>query len=192
MTDPRILTAEEESYLVAHYATTLNRDIAEHLGTSMRTLSRWARKYGLVKDMEAIEEQRKAVISKSVRHALLLRRYKGHPENGAKTQFKKGYSARERFGEETFREMHRKTVETRRRTYREEKARVAFGLPQKTRMRVRVQPRQKVLDRSYLKKRGYVLDEENNIAYYTEETRRAVRLEAMPRRFYKFKPYEHQ
>lgn len=191
MMKPRRLTQEEEAYLLANYATTLNRDIVEHLHTSRRTLSRWARQYGLVKDWTAIEPKRRELISKLSRKALLLREYRGHPENGIKTRFQPGYNAREKFGAEKFAEMHRKTVETRRQTYKEERARVAFGLPQRTRLRVVRQPRQKIEDRCYLKKRGYILDENNNIAYWTETTQRATRLEAMPRRFYTFKPYEN-
>ncbi len=190
MMKPRQLTPEEETYLRENYATTLNRDIVKRLHTSHRTLARWARQYGLVKDWEAIEPLRRELISKLSRKALLLRSYKGHPENGIATRFKPGYNAREKFGAEKFEAMHRKTVESRQRTIREERARVAFGLPQKTRLRVVRQPRQKIEDRCYLKKRGYILDEKNNIAYYTEETTRAVKLEAMPKRFYTFKEYQ--
>lgn len=195
MTHPRQLTPEEETYLIENYATTLNRDIVKHLNTSMRTLARWARKYGLVKDMEAIEPQRRALISKLAHLALIFHDYKKRPLNGIETRFKPGYKARELFGEEKFNEMHRKTVETRKKTFMEERARVAFGLPQKTKMRVKKQPRQKIQDRSYLKKRGYILDERENIAYYTDKTQRATKLEARPKRFYSFKQYpyaEHQ
>ena len=190
MIPPRQLTPEEEAYLLENYATTLNRDLAKHLHTSKRTLARWARKYGLVKDMEAIEPQRRALISKLAHLALIFHDYKKRPLNGIETRFKPGYNARELFGEEKFKEMHRKTVETRRKTFMEERARVAFGLPQKTKMRVKKQPKQKILDRSYLKRRGYILDERENIAYYTDKTQRATRLEAMPKRYYSFKPYQ--
>lgn len=190
MMKPRQLTPEEETYLRENYATTLNRDIVKRLNTSHRTLARWARQYGLVKDWDAIEPLRRELISKLSRKALLLRSYKGHPENGIKTRFQPGYNAREKFGAEKFEAMHRKTVESRQRTIREERARVAFGLPQKTRLRVVRQPRQKIEDRCYLKKRGYILDEKNNIAYWTDTTQRAKKLEAMPRRFYIFKQYE--
>ena len=40
MIPPRQLTPEEEKYLRENYATTLNRDIVQHLHTSKRTLSR--------------------------------------------------------------------------------------------------------------------------------------------------------
>ncbi len=36
----------------------------------------------------------------------------------------------------------------------------------------------------------YIIDEANLIAYWTPETRRATRLEKMPRRYYKFQEYK--
>lgn len=190
MNKARILTPDEEKYLRENYATTLNRDICKALGTSCRTLTRWARQRGLVKDMDAIEIQRRELLSKLVRRALLLRNYKGNPQNGLATRFKPGYKAKEFFGEEKFKEMHRKTAEARKRSFAEERARVAFGLPQKTKMRVKKQPSKKIQDRCYLKRRGYILDEAEGIAYYTNDTQRATKLESMPRRFYIFKPYQ--
>lgn len=49
------------------------------------------------------------------------------------------------------------------------------------------QPRELILTRSYLKRRGYVLDEGNHIAYWDGQTKRATRLERNPK-FYKFLP----
>ena len=59
-------------------------------------------------------------------------------------------------------------------------------------MHLKKQPRQKIWQRCYLKKRGYILDERNNIAYYTDTTLRATRMESRPKRYYTFKPYEQQ
>ena len=80
------------------------------------------------------------------------------------------------------------------RMYREEKARSVWGLPPKTRIKVRREPRLKASQRNYLKNRGYIIDQENNIAYYTAETKRAVRMEAYTKKrsYYKFKPYEYE
>ena len=39
---------------------------------------------------------------------------------------------------------------------------------------------------------GELLDEKNIIAYYTDATQRATRMESRPKQFYTFKPYEHQ
>lgn len=190
-----ILTPDQEQYLINNFSTTIHYTLCEHLGISKRTLVRMARERGLEKDMSAIEGQRRERISKSVKRAFLMNGYKGNPQNGEKTRFKPGYNAIEFFGEEKFREMHKKAIEARKRLYAEEHARVTFGLPQKTKIRVTKQPRQKILDRCYLKKRGYILDESNCIAYYTPDTNRATRMEhgwgKRIRYYYKFKPIEN-
>ena len=192
-TNKIVLTPEQEQYLRDNYATVIHHTLCEHLGISTRTLVRMARARGLVKDMKAIEGQRNERISQALFRLSRLGQIKcSGPENGKATRFKPGFNAKELFGEDKFAEMHRKTVKKRMQTFREERARVTFGLPQKTKLRVKRQPRQKIQDRSYLKRRGYILDEANNIAYYTESTQRATVLESRPKRYYTFKPKESQ
>jgi hypothetical protein len=81
-----------------------------------------------------------------------------------------------------------KSAASRRKTFKVERARKLFGLPQQTKLRVMREPRGKTCHRWYLKKRGYILDEKELIAYWTEDTRRATILEKRPRQWYKFKP----
>ena len=189
-----ILTPEQEQYLQDNYATVIHHTLCEHLGISTRTLVRMARARGLVKDMKAIEGQKRERISKALRHLSVIGELKvTAPQNGIKSRFKKGFNPTELFGEEKVKEMHKKSAESRRRVFIEERARVTFGLPQRTKLRVVRQPRQKIEDRCYLKRIGYIIDDVNNIAYWTPETRRATVLESRPKRFYTFKPYaEHQ
>jgi len=184
-----VLTAEQEAWFLENYASLINLAIAEHLGCSLRTVVRLARARGLVKDMGAIEGQRIEKAIKALKRAYATRDIVTHPENGIAARFKPGHNPRERFGEEKFAEMHRKSAATRSRTFAEERARHHFGLPQRTRLRVGRQPRQKILDRCYLRRRGYILDEPNCIAYWTATTARATKLEAAPRRFYIFKKH---
>lgn len=75
-------------------------------------------------------------------------------------------------------------------TLRVERARVLFGLEQKTGIKVKKQPRPKRRQRCYLKQHGYILDEQNCIAYWTETTERALIMEKgnRNRQYYKFKP----
>lgn len=40
----------------------------------------------------------------------------------------------------------------------------------------------------YLRKQGYIIDEQLRVAYWDENTIRAVRLEAKEDKFYKFEP----
>lgn len=90
-----------------------------------------------------------------------------------------------------------KRVESYKITFREEQVRRRWGVHQLTKIKVLRQPKQKVSQRSYLKKLGYILDEPNCIAYWTEETTRAVKMERdwskKIHQYYKFMPYaEHQ
>ena len=90
-----------------------------------------------------------------------------------------------------------KRVATYKETLRKEEMRVKWGLTQKTKIRLRHGPKSKADQKSYLNKKGYVIDENKLIAYYTEETKRAKRLEKCPRgmrignmrAYYSFKPY---
>lgn len=194
MSNKIILTPEQEQYLRDNYATVIHHTLCEHLGISTRTLVRMARARGLVKDMKAIEGQRCKRISQALRHLSIIGGMKiSAPANGIKTRFKKGFKPVELFGEEKVKEMRKRSAEARRRTFMEERARVTFGLPQRTKLRVKRQPQQKVQDRYYFKRLGYIIDDVNNVAYWTPETRRATVLESRPKRFYTFKPYaEHQ
>ena len=186
------LTEEQDAYLRENYETIINDTLCKHLGVSVRTLVRLARERGLTKDRAAIEGQRREKLSKAVRESLRKKGYKGNPQNGIVTRFKKGFNAIEFFGREKFDEMHKKSVETRKKHFAEERARVTFGLPKRTNMKVSRQPRAKISARNYLKGRRYIIDDVNNIAYYTEDTIRSYKLEAKPKRFYTFKPYEQQ
>lgn len=88
-----------------------------------------------------------------------------------------------------------KRVESYKKTFREEQVRRKWGLQQLTKIKVLKQPKAKCSQRSYLKKLGYILDEQNCVAYYTDETTRAVKMErGWSKRiynYYKFKPYPY-
>lgn len=75
----------------------------------------------------------------------------------------------------------RNRVESRGRRFKNERARVLLGMEQKTRMHLRFEPREKLLQRNRLQRLGYVVDEAKLVAYWTPETRRATRLEKLSR-----------
>lgn len=90
-----------------------------------------------------------------------------------------------------------KRVANYKKTFREEQVRRKWGVHQLTKIKVLRQPKQKISQRSYLKHLGYVLDEQNCIAYWTDETTRAVKMERdwskKIHQYYKFKPlYENE
>ena len=162
------LTEEQVLYIRRHYKDTTNRALAALVGCARSTVCAIKKRYAL---------------SKSEEHAHLLA-----VQGGAASAEARGGIALAEYTPE----MIERRTETYKRRFREEKARKAFGIPQKTRMKVARQPRRKCDHRAYLKRLGYIIDDENLIAYWTEETHRATVLEARPRQFYKFMPYEHQ
>lgn len=93
-------------------------------------------------------------------------------------------------------EIIEKRVASYRKTFREEQVRYKWGFPQQTKIRVRKSPKPKIGQRSYLKSLGYILDEANCIAYYTDSTTRAVRMERnwskKVKQYYHFKPYPEE
>ena len=75
----------------------------------------------------------------------------------------------------------RKRTETSIRLNHIEKARLHNGLPQKTKRHYRLEPRTKLMQRAYLKRRGYIIDEPSLTAFYDENTQRSPRIEKVPR-----------
>ncbi len=162
------LTKEQVSYIREHYKHTPNNDIAKELGISRSTVCRVATKYHLRKT----------------------------PEHYSAMGRKAGLASSESRGGACFGvytpEIISKRVESFKRTFYEDQIRWHWGLPTKTRLKVKKQPKAKCGQRAYLKSLGYILDEKNNIAYYTENTHRARRMEAYTtkRSYYKFLSYE--
>ena len=184
-----VLTDKQLDYLVRHFKDTDNEYLAMRLGISETVLHRFARRFGLKKTRAHVRQmQREAASAAKASHLA----HGTYPPKGyiiprsEEFQFKKGESSRKRWGKAKERKRIEKVAAARRATVIEERMRVRMGLPQLTRIKVTRQPRKQILDRSYLKGRGYVIDDTTMTAYWTPETRRATRLEALPPRCYKF------
>ena len=78
-------------------------------------------------------------------------------------------------------EAYAKRAVTRAKLYETEKMRIRWGLKQKTKRHFRIEPKARLLQRNRLERLGYIVDKENLIAYYTPETKRATRIEKVPR-----------
>ena len=116
---------------------------------------------------------------------------KGHKIPGSeKYQFKPGETCRDRIGAKREAERIRKSVETRKQTYKSERARAVWGFDQRTKLRVIKQPQAKIQLRYYLKKRGYIVDDDTRVVYYTDTTKRCKKIEAKPQPWYKFRPLD--
>lgn len=189
------LTDKQLKWLIAHYKHTKNGDIAEHLHISEATVHRFARRLQLKKSAQHL---------KKVQAASLNAAHLSHLRNGTyppkgyiiprreEFQFKRGESLLQRLGAKKNAERVRKATESRMKTFKGERARATFGLPQRTKLHVIPQPRKKVALRSYLKSRGYIVDDVARIVYYTDTTRRGRAIENKPQPWYKFKPINDQ
>lgn len=186
------LTPKQEAWLVRHFKHTKNAEIAERLGVCVRTVNRLATIYGLKKTPQFRHKtQLEAAAAAKLSHL----RHGTYPPKGyiiprsEEFQFRPGEKPKDRIGEKKWKEAHDRAVESRKKTWRYEHARYIFGVPRKTKLPVAKQPQQRIQDRYYLKKRGYIIDDPNCIAYWTADTRRSTRLEARPRRYYIFKQH---
>ena len=163
----RKLPVEVVAYVIEHFKDTDNMTLASEAGCSPSSVNHIQRRFNLKKTKEHLHSE--------------------YSKSGKKTM--------ELYGTPPItREAIQRRADTFNRMYREEKARFTFGLPKRTNIRVRREPRAKQQQRSYLRSLGYIIDGNNNIAYWTPETKRAVRMEAYTKKkcYYKFKPYEYQ
>ena len=186
------LTPRQKAYLIRHYQNTKNDILMEKLGLKFSTFHRLVRELGLKKSRQFMHKCQKECSDAAKASHLANGTYppKGYRiPRSEEFQYKPGDKPWDRCGRRRWNRGRKKAAETWKETFMVEKALRNWGLPQKTKLRVMQTPRQKILDRAYLKKRGYILDEVNVIAYWTPETHRATRLEAGPRRFYKFAEY---
>lgn len=187
------LTEKQENWLKKHFLHTKNAEIAEKLGISETAVHRFARALGLKKSRQYMVKCQRATADAAQRSHRRNGTYppKGYKIPGSeKYQFKPGETCRDRIGAKREAARIQKCVESRKQTYRSERARAVWGFEQKTKLRVVRQPQAKIQLRYYLKKRGYIVDDEARIVYYTEATKRGKKIEAKRQPWYKFMPLD--
>ena len=175
------LTQEQREWFVANFDHTKNQELADHLGTSPRSVSRMARELGLWKTKEFVAAMQRNASEHGARANRLMGGNAGAVnllKYGKATRFKPGTSQKERMSAEAFADMHRRIGLSRKETFKKERRRVIFGLEQKTNLRVVQCPREKVLLRLNLRRHGYEIPRASNEATVTNETRRSIRMEA--------------
>lgn len=74
-----------------------------------------------------------------------------------------------------------KRVKTMGEKIRKDRLRMKWGLEQQTKRHFRNEPTARLLQRNRLRRLGYVVDEKALVAYWTESTHRATRLEKLKR-----------
>lgn len=175
------LTLEQRDWFVANFDHTKNRELAEHLGTSLRSITLMARELGLWKTKEFMA----AMQRNASEHGAKANRAMGGNAGsrnlliyGKATRFRAGESNKDRMSAEAFADMHRRIGESRKETFKKERRRVIFGLNQQTSLRVIQCPREKITLRNNLRKHGYEIGRASNEATVTSETRRSIRMEA--------------
>lgn len=175
------LTQEQRDWFVANFDHTKNRELAEHLGTSLRSITLMARELGLWKTKEFMTAMQR---NASEHGAKANRAMSGNAGSrnlliyGKATRFRAGESNKDRMSAEAFADMHRRIGESRKETFKKERRRVIFGLNQQTSLRVIQCPREKITLRNNLRKHGYEIGRASNEATVTGETRRSIRMEA--------------
>lgn len=189
-----VLTPKQEAYLVKHFKNTKNDILMERLGLKYSTFHRIVRQLGLKKTKQFMRKTQ----SNATALARKANKAMGWPPKGYKIprseefQIKPGERMKDRIGTRRWNSARKRAADTWKKTFDVDRIRYKWGMTQLSNLKVSRQPRQKICDRSYLKRRGYILDEKNLIAYWTPETRRAKRLEAAPRRYYIFKPIDNE
>ena len=162
-----IKTEAQKQWFIDNYPDRFNHDIAAELGVSTRTVMRWAFIFGLKKSDEFM-----------LRFRLNnLLHYAGNPR-----------TAVSRLTPEQEAERRAKISASIRRTLKKERARVTFGLPQKTKINVCPMCQAKKNFRWQMRRYGYTIDEDKRIMYYDENTHRSKRLERKNQHWYKIRP----
>lgn len=182
-------TPEQIQYLIDNFANTKNADLSAHLNISIRSVNRLASQLGLSKSEEfLIQVRRESVEPLRLWHRLHPKPSGYRIPNSEQTLFRRGDTYKHRYGEEAHRLAHQKSVVSRNETIKKERRRILFGLPQQTNLNLHRQPRKKVLFRYYLRKRGYIIDDDKRMAYYTDSTQRGERVERRQQQWYTFAP----
>lgn len=156
------LTPERIDYLRMHYPTKSNAEIAAAIGVDKSWVYTHARQLGLRKSNAYIHNLRVHVGGMS-------------PTKG-KIKLTD--------------DIVRRRTQARLKKHKTDYARILFGLNQKTRMKVRLEPVAKRLQRRYLVSRGYLIDNVKMIAYWTSDTKRSFIIERRGSKWYDFQPKE--
>ena len=146
------VSEETVQYVIQHYADTQNKDLCSLLGISKSTIDRICGKYHLKKTRE-------------------------HYRQMAIKAGKASSKARGGKALNITPESLKKRGESYKDTVRREYIRVKYGMKQRTKIRLRKEPRASADQRIFLQKRGYIIDNIRKIAYWTDDTNRSWRME---------------
>lgn len=191
------LSNQKIHWLKVNYATTKNAVICEYLGIKLYKLWTLAKKYKLEKSEEFMRKVAKEnsdlaqIINKKDNYAKQRENFRKAKEEGRTYKFPKGKSwIRDMCEPERRAELLAKMSENRKRLIAEERKRIAWGFPQKTKLRVHEQNRPRSAVKYKLRKQGYIFDKEKYLSdrvwifYYNEETQRTKAEEKYTKKFH--------
>lgn len=173
-------TKEEEEWINEYFPFTTSKVLCERLGCSKSKIQRYATSKGLKKTRTHILNEK----IKSLKKAMENNRILGFPSNH--TFIPNSDIGRQRGlakllelckDKEWQKVRAKKTSETIRQIYKQERRRILFGLPQETKYRLVRTPAGKVQVRSKMRKKGYIAEKMSNTIYYTNETKRSLQQE---------------
>ncbi len=174
------LTKEQIDWLIENYKHTQNQDICDKLSITRPVLCRIRRTYNLKKCEELLKELNKKNREKADKKNKEL----GYPNQiNLKIHQKKALenakkTLKEKWQDEEWVKQRNKNVsEGLKKTYKAERRRVLFGFEQKTNLRVINTPRNKVMLKHNLRKHGYEIEKNSNIAYINDNTKQSALME---------------
>lgn len=187
MREPRktiVLTEQQEAWLQKHFKHTKNEKIAAKLNVSLRSVNRLAERRGLTKSKQFIRKCQEESTAKT--NKIMLERGLYPPKGyiiprSEEFRFKKGEKPIDRLGAKRNAERIARCAQSRKETFRLERARALYGLPRQTKLNVVKRPHKQIHTRYYLRKRGYIVERGSNTAYYNSETKRSPDIESRSR-----------
>ena len=158
----KALTEEQVTWIRENYSRTSNREICETLGIRKNRLLRVRTMYGLEKD----DDYKAAVFRENADKA-----------QRASSSILRGKSYEELYGKERAAEIRRKILDKQAETYRRERLRIRWGLPQQTKMKLGRASQKVYYIRHQLKKKGYIVQKGYGHVYFDDNSRRSLRME---------------
>lgn len=191
------LSTHKIYWLKVNYAETKNADICEYLGIKPNKLWKLAGKYKLAKSKEFMLRVAKEnsdlaqIVNLKDNYAKQRESFRKAKEEGKAHRFPKGKSwINDMCEPERRAELLAKRSENRKKLIAEERKRVSWGFPQKTKLRVQEQNRPRASVKYKLRKQGYIFDKEKYLSdrvwifYYNEETKRTKLEEKYTKKFH--------
>ena len=162
---------EKINYIIEHFKNTKNAELMSLTGYSHCKLHKVAQKYNLKKTREF---RKKCSRAASV-EARKVSAANGWPPKGYHIP-NAGLFWKE-LGPKAYKAMCEKISKTRRENIAKDRARILFGLPQKTKLKLVSSGKQVISQRYRLRKLGYSVQRDSRVAYINSNTHRSIQLE---------------